>query len=200
MPKISVVIFDNALNSQNQDYLPSRYLLQREVIEPLITKEIDANYENLIGLIPLAQKEENDIITPTHSRTHLSTFSYQADLYENPNHALAVFQADRSLYASDVSEKALYLFFCSPISESDDIFISLLSLASKGIVIKAVCFADAIEFGECLAQESTFDNLNVLIVYPDEDFNQKVTSFLDDGNTVVDPELQEAIRRSLIEK
>lgn len=201
MPEITAVIFDNALNSQNQDYLPNRYILQKEVIDRLITKVLESDEESLIGLIPIAQRENNDILTPSRVRQHLTTFIHRQDLCNRPNHLLALFQADHSLYISELSEKTLFVFLSSPIESSDELFANLLSVASKGVTIKAVCFADAIEFGNCLRNESSFDNLRVLIVSPEEDFSSKVFDFFSGGGAkYVDPDLEEAIRRSLVEK
>lgn len=201
MPEVTAIIFDNALNSQNQDYLPNRYILQKEIIDSLITKVLESDEESLIGLIPIAQKENNDILTPSRVRQHLTTFIHQQDLCEMPNHLLAMFQADHSLYISELSEKTLFIFLCSPIERSDELFAGLLSIASKGIGIRVVCFADAIEFGHCLQRESSFDNLKILIVNPEEDFNARVFSFFSGSNAkYADPDLEEAIRRSLMEK
>lgn len=201
MPEVAAVIFDNALNSQNQDYLPNRYILQKEVIDKLITKILESDEESLIGLIPIAQRENNDILTPSRVRQHLTTFIHQQDLCGRPNHLLALFQADHSLYISELSDKSLFVFLSSPIERSDELFANLLSVASKGVIIKAVCFADAIEFGNCLRGESSFDNLKVLIVGPEEDLNSKAFDFFSGGSAkYADPDLEEAIRRSLVEK
>jgi len=202
MPRTSIVVFDNALNSQNQDYLPSRFILQKEVIEQLITNLLEGDNESLIGLVPLAQKSANDVLTPTRLRHLLSSFAYQQDLYKNPDHLLALFQSDRSLHISQLSDKTLYIFLSTPVEKSDDVFINLLSMASKGIKVKAVCFGDAVEFGNCLQKESGFSNyIQTLIVHPEDDFNTSVLEFLLDGDSkYADEDLEEAIRRSMVEK
>lgn len=202
MARISTIIFDNGLNSQNQDYLPNRFILQKEIIEQLVTNLLEADTESLVGLIPLAQKSPNDILTPTRVRQSLSSFAYQQDLHIGVDHILALFQSDRSLHMSHYTDKTLYIFMSTPIKDSDDFFINLLSMATKGIKIKAICFGDAIEFGECLKKETAFDEyLQTLIVAPEEDFNNKVNEFLTNGSTeLMDPDIEEAIRRSMIEK
>lgn len=201
MPKIAAVIFDNALNSQNQDYLPNRFIIQKEVIENLVSGMLNTDEESLIGLIPLAQKEKNDILTPTREKNLLSTFSFHQDLWHNQDHAQALFQADRSIYISEISEKIIYIFLASPIKNSDEFFISLLSLASRGIILKIVCFGDAIEFGNCLISESGFENMTVLVVEKDEDFYTKAIDFFaSGGNIFYDADLEEAIKRSMVEK
>jgi 26S proteasome regulatory subunit N10 len=202
MPHTSVVIYDNALSSQNQDYFPSRYVLQKEVIERLITHTLEGNAQSLIGLIPIAQKDNNDILTPTLVRPHLSTFLHRKDLYSECKHNLALYQAEMSLETSEFTEKNILMILGSPISESDQFMMNIYALAAKNINIRVVCFGDACEFGEYLAQGSNFDNLKVLNVYPEDDFNHKVFEMFSNvsGSQYVDKDLEEAIRRSMIEK
>lgn len=202
MPAIATVIFDNALNSQNQDYLPSRYVLQMEIIDSLITSMLESNAENLIGLIPIAQKNNNGILTPTHTRPHLSTFLHQGDLYHNQNHNLALFQAEKSLEHSEFSEKTIFMMLGSPIVESDEFLANIYNLAAKGMNIRIVCFADACDFGTYLSEGATFENLKVLTVFPEDDFNLKVSNlFLSDLDAqYMDKDLDEAIKRSMVEK
>lgn len=201
MPEVATIIFDNSLNSQNQDYLPSRYVLQKEVIDSLITRIFENDSQSLIGLIPLSQKDQNDIITPTNSRKHLTTFLLQRDLFYGENRALTVFQAERSLANSELSEKTLYFFMATAIQNADEFFVEICRLAANGTIIKIVCFAEAREFGMAIAAEEAFENLQVVIVNPEDDFNSKVNDFFVSGNTKYsDPDIDEAIRRSLIEK
>ncbi|ELA42688.1 uncharacterized protein VICG_00003 [Vittaforma corneae ATCC 50505] len=202
MPHIATVIFDNTLNSQNQDYLPSRYVLQKEVIDTLITNTFESDAQSLIGLIPIAQMDNNDILTPTLVRSYLSTFLHQRDLYHTLNHNLALYQAEQSLESSEFSEKIVFMIFGSPIPDSDQFMVNIYGLATKGFTIRVVCFADAYEFGTYLRQGSSFDNLNVLTIHPDEDFSSKVLDFFADasGHHYVDQDLEEAIRRSMVEK
>lgn len=202
MPHVATVIFDNALNSQNQDYLPSRYVLQKEVIDVLITNTLESDAQSLIGLIPIAQMDNNDILTPTLVRPHLSTFLHQRDLYHTSNHNLALYQAEQSLEGSEFSEKIIFILLGSPIPDSDQFMVNIYSLATKRLTVRVVCFADSCEFGAYLSQGSSFDNLEVLIVHPEEDFNSKVLNFFAGatGYQFVDQDLEEAIKRSMVEK
>lgn len=202
MPEVVTIIFDNSLASQNQDYLPSRYVLQKEVIDSLITRIFENDSQSLIGLIPLSQKDRNDIITPTNSRKHLTTFLLQRDLFHGTNRRLCLFQADHSLKLSEFSEKTLYFFMGTEIENSDQFLIDLYEMAARGSIIKLICFGETKDFGKLIAdQNAGFENLSVLIVNPDDDFNFKVNSFLISGNQkYIDPDIEEAIRRSLLEK
>jgi 26S proteasome regulatory subunit N10 len=202
MPSSSVVIYDNGLSSQNQDYYPSRYLLQKELIDKLITHTLESDSQSLIGLIPIAQKDNNDILTPTLVRSHLSTFLHRRDLFSKCMHNLALYQAEMSLDTSEFSERNIFMILGSPIADSDQLMVNIYSLAAKKVNIRVVCFGDAYEFGTYLAQGSSFENLMVLNILPDQDFNSMVFDMFANvsGNQYVDKDIEEAIRRSMIEK
>lgn len=202
MPQVATIIFDNAINSQNQDYLPSRYVLQKEVIDILITNVLENDVQSLIGLIPIAQKDNNDILTPTNVREHLTTFLYQRDLHIQSSHLLALFQADQSLQISDISNKSILMFLGSPIENIDEMLAGIYNIAAKGTLIKVVCFAEAREFGKYLEEGAVFENIHVLFIDPRDDFNQTALTFFMSSNDAgyVDNDLEEAIRRSLVEK
>lgn len=202
MPSISVLIFDNGLSSQNQDYIPSRYVLQKEVIDKLITDTLESDIQSLIGLIPIAQKDNNDILTPTSVRPHLSTFLHQRDLYHTSCHNLALYQAEKSVENSEFSEKNIFIFLGSPIIDSDEFMVNIYALAVKRMNIRVICFGDAYEFGTYLAEGSGFENLKILQLQPNDDFNSMAVGFFLGASSshVVDPDLEEAIRRSMVEK
>jgi len=202
MPQIVSVIFDNCLSSQNQDYLPSRYVLQKEVIDALITNTLENDPQSLIGLIPIAQKDNNDVLTPTQARQYLSTFLHQRDLFPRPNYKLALYQAKQSLSSKEAGEHVLFIILGSPIPDSDQFLVNIYNLASEGFKIRVVCFADAYEFGSYLSMGSNFENLAIVQISPEEDFNSKVAEFFANAyeSQYIDQDLEEAIRRSMAEK
>lgn len=202
MPQTVSVVFDNCMSSQNQDYLPSRYVLQKEVIDVLITNTLENDPQSVLGLIPIAQKDNNDILTPTQTRPYLSTFLHKRDLYTRGNHKLALYQARQSLRAKEGGERVLFIILASPIPDSEEFLVNIYDLAGEGYKIRVVCFGDAYEFGEYLKMGSDFSNLSVLQVTPEEDFNVKVGDFFGNAyeNQYVDQDLEEAIRRSMVEK
>lgn len=197
MPEITVIMFDNALSSQNQDYLPSRIVLQKEIIDSIITRSLEADAESLVGLIPFAQKSNNNILTPTKTRPYLTTFLHKIDLHPKINYYSSLYQADLSLHVTELSSKNLVIFFSSPLQNEEEILSNLYTIASKGIIIKVVCFGDAIDLGNMLKKEIDFENFGCLCLDTDDNFNENVLSFLGGSMNVSDPELEEAIRRSL---
>lgn len=198
MPEVVVVLFDNALSSQNQDYLPGRFILQKEIIDTVITNSFETDRESLVGLVPIAQKHKNDILTPTKHRPYLTKFLYKAELCGTSNYFLDLFQADQSLHVSELSTKKLFAFFSSPVQSVEELLSSLYMIASKGIIIKVICFGECVALGEMLAKEIDLENFECLILRDDNDFNNRVLQFFEArASSGHDPELEEAIRRSL---
>lgn len=190
-------MLDNAFNSQNQDYLPSRFMLQKEISDVVITRTLEADAESLIGLIPFAQDSGCNILTPTKTRPFLSTFLHKSDLAANVNYYSALYKADLSLHVTDLSTKNLVIFFSSPVSNEDEILSSLYTIASKGIIVKVVCFGDALGLGSVLKKAIEFNNFSCLSLSSDVNFNDNVLSFLGTSMNIYDPDLEEAIKRSL---
>lgn len=197
MPEITVIMFDNGLSSQNQDYLPSRIILQKEIIDSIVTRSLEADAESLVGLIPFAQRSNNSILTPTKIRPYISTFLNRTDLCPATSYYSSFYQADLSFNATELSSKNLIIFFSSPVEREDEILSNLYTIASKGIAVKAICFGDAVGLGAMLKKEMDFDNFGCLCLDTDSNFNDSVLSFLGTSINVSDPELEEAIRRSL---
>lgn len=197
MPEVAVVFLDNALNSQNQDYLPSRFILQKEIIDTIITAILERDPESLIGLIPLAQNGQNDILTPTKNRPYLSTYLHKSDLQDSLNHTLSLYLAKQSFSTTELSTKTLVIFLCTPVENVEELMAELFDFANKDITIKLVCFGDCVELGYLLQQEIDTSNFSCLVLDSDNMFNDKVLSFLGSAEIEQDPELEEAIRRSL---
>ena len=193
-------MYDNALSSQNQDYLPSRFILQKEIIDRVITEILEDNRESLIGLVPLAQELENDILTPTKNRPYLSKFLYESDLMHNTNHSLCLYQVDQSLRVSELTDKCIIIFLSTEVPDVDELLSDLYALASRGIMIYVVCFGDCIALSPLLKSSIDLENFHCICLENDDDFNEKVMQSIGGSPEPTDPELEEAIRRSLQEK
>lgn len=200
MPSVSVFIIDNCLSSQNQDYLPDRYILQKDYVMSMSSKIWDNDRESLVGLIPIARRVKNNILTPTKVQKHFNTFLHNTIMVEEECHYSAFFQAEKSLCLSQLSQKYMYLFLSSPIKYIEELLSKLYSIAAKGICIKVVCFGDCIEIAQILKDGINFDNFDCLVVenVNYESFNQKVSKFFDkDAFEIVDPYMEEGLKRSM---
>merc|ERR1712131_515722 len=196
MPEIVGVVLDNGIQSQNQDYLPSRLLLQREITNSIINKLIDRYSENMIGIFSLCQNVPNDIVTPTKLKQSLLDFLYRCNLSKKKNHSLALFQADQALQLSELSTKKLLIFMCSPVDEFGKTLIEITNIAFKGVDVKIVCFGDALPFGKMVTSEVQLPNVNVLLVEPNVNFEDVVYDFLINDYQEEDPEFLEALEKS----
>jgi len=166
-----------------------------DIADALITRTFEADTESIIGVIPLAQEIGNNILTPTKIRPYLSEFLSKLGLAATAGAAL--YQADLCLHIREYSSKNLVIFLASPVSNDDEVLSSLYVIASKGITVKVICFGDALKFGATLKREIDFENFSCLCLEPTCSFDESVLSFLGTSMNIYDPELEEAIRRSL---
>lgn len=197
MPSITVIMLDNTYSSQNQDYLPSRITLQKEIVRSVLSRVFEADPENMVGIIPLAQESAKDLLTPTKNRAYLQTFIDKLDLYPNIQCYSTLYQADLSLQQPNITTKNLVIFLSSPHINEEELLSVIFSIASRGIIIKVVCFADAQGIAAMLKKEVDFDSFACLCLDSDANFNEEVLRLLGSSMDVHDPELEEAIRRSL---
>ena len=200
MPEIIGIVLDNGLQSQNQDYLPSRLTIQREVILNIIQKVFDEQNGNLLGIFPTCQEIKNRIITPTTDKQFLMDFTFEVDLNKNLDYSLALFQAEQALQLSELSSKKLLVFMSSPVTEFGKVLEELGNIAVKGITVKLVFMGDALEFGLLATSELDFPNVSTLVLQPGSFVEDQLSEFLADGEEIEDFELQEALQKSMYEK
>ncbi|ADM12363.1 26S proteasome regulatory subunit S5A [Encephalitozoon intestinalis ATCC 50506] len=203
MPETIVVLFDNGMASQNQDYLPSRFIVQKETVESLISRKFEDNQENTIGIIPLVQVQSNDIITPTKQRSHIKTFLNDIKLNKEGDIMRCLSQSLHIFNQRDSPGCILVVFLASELQESekDELFARIYQLLTFGIGIKMVFFGEAVEMVEAF-KKIDFTNFSCIEVKTNEEFIDRVLPFIS-GNDLVeedDPELAEAIRLSLEEQ
>ncbi|KAL6122810.1 hypothetical protein NUSPORA_00068 [Nucleospora cyclopteri] len=200
MPEIVGILLDNSLQSQNQDYLPSRIILQRDSINAVVSQLIQNHPENMVGIFPIAQRVKNNILTPTNLKQNLLNFLFRCDLETNVDHNLAFFQVDQALQLSEIKSKTLIVFLSSTIEEFGELLINITNIAIKGIEVKVICYGDAIEFGQIASSEIQMQNVKILVVEPTINFEESVFNLLRDDNQEEDAELLEVLEKSKYEK
>ncbi|KAF9764819.1 26S proteasome non-ATPase regulatory subunit 4 [Nosema granulosis] len=202
MPEITVVIYDNGLASQNQDYLPSRSLLQKEFIQSLISRKFEADSENLLGIIPLNQPQFNNIITPTKQKDYLYTFLNSITLGEDVDYIKSLNQALHSFKQREISTKHLILFLGSEIDEKseDDLFAKVFEVLTCGISLTLVFFGENMKYYETFINEIEYPNFKCIKVDPNDDVNEIYSLINGEFFEEEDPELAEAIRQSLADQ
>jgi len=72
MSECIIIGVDNSEYALNEDYSPSRWESQRDVISLLASVKTDSNPETTVGIMSLAGKSPSIIVTPTQaSPSHL---------------------------------------------------------------------------------------------------------------------------------
>ncbi|ORD93948.1 hypothetical protein ECANGB1_1353 [Enterospora canceri] len=199
MPEIIAIVLDNGIQSQNQDYLPSRYFIQKDATMNIINKVFEMGKESKIGVFPIFQNVKNRIVTPTENKQLLVDFVLACDLYKKPGHSLALYQADQALQLSELSNKRLLIFLSSKIDEFGKLLVEISTIAFKGVEIKVICFADAIEFGKMAQSELQLETVKFLVLDGNGDVEDQIYGFLTETE-YEDEDLKEALQKSMFEK
>lgn len=199
MPDITIVIYDNSLSSQNQDYLPSRNILQKEFIQSLISKKFDDDSESMIGIIPVCQEQYNNIVTPTKQKDYLYTFLNNCGLNRNTNYIRPLDQCINAFKQRDISTKNLVFFIGDTVDEKsfDALYAKIFEILTFGISITVVCFGEGLVYYNTMSKEIDYPNFRVVQVNVEDDYSTVYGLILE--NEEEDPELAEAIRQSLAE-
>jgi 26S proteasome regulatory subunit N10 len=203
MPDVTIALFDNSLYAQNQDYLPSRFILQKETVETIISRKLEENRENLVGIIPLAQPKLNEILTPTKQRTHLNNFLNNLELSSRTDLIKSLVQAAHSFNQREIPDKILLVFLGSKLEDAlrSEFFAKVYELLTYGITVKIVFFGESSYSCDLFRQQIEFTNFGCIRVGPNEDFCSLALSLLNGEEGIEnDPELAEAIRLSLEEQ
>lgn len=203
MPETIVVLFDNGMSSQNQDYLPSRFMVQKEAIESLVFRKFEGQHENTLGLVPLAQGRLNEIITPTKQKPHIQTFLNGVELNRNTDVMKCLFQCINIFSQREPAGFVLVVLLCTEVPEAvkDELFAKIYEILSLGITVRMVFFGEAVDMADAF-RNIEFTNFSCMEVRPNEDFTDCVLPFISSSETMEedDPELAEAIRLSLEEQ
>lgn len=65
MSECIIIAVDNSEYALNEDYLPSRWQAQHDVVTVLASAKTDGNPETTVGILSLAGKAPTIVVTPT---------------------------------------------------------------------------------------------------------------------------------------
>ena len=142
-----MILFDNTLFMQNQDYLPSRFVLQKEATVSILNSVLQQS-ENCVGIAPLAQPEHNYILTPTANKPHLDTFISKLRLDSNLQLSSVFLRSKIALLNRKESDKKVLVFFGADIEgvEFDLVLMDLVrnikSVLDSFIKVSLVLFGE----------------------------------------------------------
>lgn len=206
MPKAVMIIVDNTLYMQNQDYLPSRFVLQKETIVEIFNDSYQQT-ENFIGIAPLCQKYENHILTPTDNRSYTDNFLAKITLNDDLRINEVFERCKIALLNRAESDKQVWLFFGNDISgvDFDKVYIELdtglRSLIEGKINVSLVLFGKNRDDLATLLTSTIGDKLKTITVVAETDdfVSMALQTFGFDFSNEDDPELALALKLSLEE-
>lgn len=207
MPQTVMVLFDNTLFMQNQDYLPSRFILQKEVTMSIINSLLQNN-ENSVGVAPLAQLEQNYMLTPTSNKPYLDMFISKLRLHNNLEISKVFLRSKIALLNRSESNKKMLVFFGADIEglEFDRALLSLIrgvkGAVASFIKVSLILFGEKAEIlKELISIEMEPGSCDIEVVDRCESFfNCSMRVFgMESAEIENDPDLAMALKLSLAE-
>lgn len=177
MPDTTILILDNSYYAQNQDYLPTRYLVQLDVVNFLLSTSSETHH---FGLIPIAQPTPNYILIPTKNRTNLRQFTTNLKLTEQFKIPESIYIAQRSFQYLEASQKRLIVFISTPLDDIalENVLLKLRDCASVQITVFVFLFGDAQEYKIFFEYELSDIGVVVAVVGNECSFKNKIKDTL----------------------
>lgn len=197
MTESTIFIVDNSLYSQNQDYLPTRYMVQLNTINYLLSTSSESHE---FGVIPIAQPTPNFILTPTKCRLNSRKFLNDLRLAKSCKISDNIFIAERSFQFIDSVQKRLILFLGSSLddTELENTLLKLRDCSSSGIAVFVFLFGNALNEAIFFEHELKTDGIIVMTLDNNMDFKNTICDVLNgasfDDNS--DPNLALALKLS----
>ncbi|KAF7698645.1 26S proteasome non-ATPase regulatory subunit 4 like protein [Cucumispora dikerogammari] len=181
--KNTFIIIDNSLYMQNQDYLPKRFICEKETIYKIIADILEARVDANIAIIPTSFKYPNNFISPTNNRQKLINFLNGLELCDKfeINYAMQILQ----VYSQTKQEANIIFFLGTKLIELN---LSIYEEIAKYSNLKVILFGEALDL-----------NLKgrVLHLRPDKDFFIETHNFLGSKNVEEDdPVLKMVLEKS----
>ncbi len=178
MAELMVISIDNSLQAQNQDYFPSRLIIQKDISSAILTKLTSGNNVNKVGVIPLYQEVTNYIVTPTSNTAKLLNFVNSCDLSPCNAERVAMFQMGEIFSHSEIQSKRGLIFLSTMVQDQAEFICEISRHVDSGVALLVVCFADALSFSSMLEDSIDSPNFNVLAITPDSDVEKVLRAYL----------------------
>lgn len=195
MTDSTIFIIDNSLYAQNQDYLPTRYMAQLNVINQIFSTSTE---RHRFGAVPLSQPTPNYIFTPSDNRMDAREFLQNLGLSNNLQIAANITITER--IAKNVSESRKIILFLSTVLndiELQDAIEALQGTHREKSSIYVFLFGDAIQYHIFFDNELSGGNTKIFCVPS----NQSLQDFVYDALSIevdedMDPQLALALKMS----
>lgn len=145
MLEATILLIDNSEYMRNGDYQPSRFGAQADAVNVVFTSKTDANPESTVGLMTLAGKAPEVLVTPTTNHGKILSALHAAKIGGNADLAtgLAVAQLALKHRQNKNQRQRIIVFLGSPLETDEK---SLVRLAKK--LKKNNVAVDVVSFGE----------------------------------------------------
>lgn len=177
------IVVDNSLYMQNQDYIPKRFMCEKETIYKIIGDNFEHRSDVKISIIPTSFKYRNNFISPTNSKQRIINFINNLELCYNfeITYALEILQ----VFSKSKQESNIIIFLgTNPLDFNKSLYEEIARYSN----IKVILFGEAIDLDL---------KGNVLRLTPDKDFFTETHKFLGSNNIQED---EDPILKMVLEK
>ncbi|CAE6431411.1 26S proteasome non-ATPase regulatory subunit 4 OS=Arabidopsis thaliana GN=MBP1 PE=1 SV=1 [Rhizoctonia solani AG-1 IB] len=145
MLEATILLIDNSEYMRNGDYQPSRFGAQADAVNVVFTSKTDANPESTVGLMTLAGKAPEVLVTPTTNHGKILSALHQSKIGGSVDLATGLNVAQLALKhrQNKNQRQRIIVFLGSPLDTDEK---SLVKLAKK--LKKNNVAVDVISFGE----------------------------------------------------
>ncbi|RDB15620.1 26S proteasome non-ATPase regulatory subunit 4, partial [Hypsizygus marmoreus] len=159
----TMMIIDNSEYMRNGDYQPTRFEAQSDAVNTVFQTKIDSNPENTVGIMTMAGKGPEVLVTHTKDLGQILQALHQTStkiggLNDIPT-AIAIAQLALKHRENKNLRQRIIVFVASPLEGQGADEKSMVKLAKKlkknNVAVDVVCYGDGIE-------ETTEDNKSVL--------------------------------------
>ncbi|CAE6443754.1 unnamed protein product [Rhizoctonia solani] len=145
MLEATILLIDNSEYMRNGDYQPSRFGAQADAVNVVFTSKTDANPESTVGLMTLAGKAPEVLVTPTTNHGKILSALHQTKIGGSVDLATGLNVAQLALkHRQNKNQRQRIIVFLGSPLETDE--KSLVRLAKK--LKKNNVAVDVVSFGE----------------------------------------------------
>ncbi|KAF7301070.1 Multiubiquitin chain binding protein MBP1 [Mycena indigotica] len=159
----TMMIIDNSEYMRNGDYQPTRFDAQSDAVTTVVQTKIDTNPENTVGIMTMAGKGPEVLVTHTKEIGHIlsalhATTSKIGGEVDIPT-ALAVAQLALKHRSNKNLRQRIIVFVASPLTGAGADDKGMIRLAKKlkknNVAVDIVCYGDGIEQEEFTAEDGS---------------------------------------------
>ncbi|KAG6330216.1 hypothetical protein ID866_8874 [Astraeus odoratus] len=164
----TMMIIDNSEYMRNGDYVPSRFDAQTDAVNTIFQTKIDSNPENTVGLMTMAYKGPEVLVTHSKELGQVIKGLHAASLkmggYIDIPTAINIAQLALKHRENKNLRQRIIVFVGSPLQGAAADEREMVKLAKKlkknNVAVDVVVFGDGIEDGESSVLKAFIDNVS----------------------------------------